>query len=122
MKITKKELVEIIKEEVEKVQLDKGVSRREPSELELAASTSERNATNQEAHADEYASVAEREDKVRDIERYIEMAYDLYVSSHEEYERQFLVGKELMNSGRKGIARVNIKIAQLDKNDFDFRN
>ena len=89
MKIAREELIAIIKEEVEKVRLDKGASREEmrPSELELAASTSEQNATNQEAHADEYASVVERDDKVRDIERYIEMAYDLYVSSHEEYER-----------------------------------
>jgi len=101
MKIIKEELIQIIKEEVEKFQLEKGIA------------DSNRVAYDQEKRADEHASDARLVDG--DAERQAEMAVDFYTGAYDEFNRQFLIGRRLMRDGKKSMKRIISKVARLEK-------
>jgi hypothetical protein len=116
MKITKEELVEIIKEEVQNIKYRIGSLPNEEmlkTKLGKGAQDSFNLAFDQEDRADEYATDAEKASGSPEAVREGEMAMDFYSGAYNEYRMQFLIGKELMRTGKKGAARVKAKIAYL---------
>ena len=115
MKITKEKLVEIIKEEFQSIKYKMGSLPNEEmlkTKLGKSAQDSFSSAHGQEDRADEYAIDAEKGSaEQRERERYLSM--DFYTGAYDEYRMQFLIGKELMRTGKKGAARVKAKIAYL---------
>ncbi len=116
MKITKEELVEIIKEEVQNIKYRIGSLPNEEmleTKLGKGAQDSFSLAFDQEHRADEYAIDAEKASGSPEAVREGEQAMDFYTGAYDEYRMQFLIGKELMRTGKKGAARVKAKIAYL---------
>ena len=120
MKITKEELVEIIKEAVVKeifsIKYSLGTVPNEEfldRPLGKGAKDSFTSAFDQENRADEHATDAEKASESQEAVREGEMAMDFYTGAYDEYRMQFLIGKELVRTGKKGAERVKAKIAYL---------
>ncbi len=119
MKIARKELIEIIKEEVEKFQLENLAAKMgEESEyfLEKGIANSNRLAYYQEKRADEHATYADHaEGDPERQQREGEMAVDFYTGAYDEFKRQFLIGRRLMRDSKKSIDRINKKVDRLEE-------
>ena len=116
MKITKEELAEIIKEEFQNIKYRIGSLPNEEmlkTKLGKGAQDSFYLAFDQENRADEYATDAEKASGSPEAVREGEMAMDFYSGAYNEYRMQFLIGKALMRTGKKGAARVKAKSAYL---------